>query len=71
MVGKSIVGRAEIGSNLYPSVPSKMTPTISSEVATGRRMNGSEILMPVESRAQHRLDAAAQRPDQTRVFRYL
>src|ERR1051325_11014731 len=44
MVGKSTVGSAEIGKSLYPSAPNKITPAIINDVATGRRMNGSEML---------------------------
>src|ERR1041385_4590830 len=44
MVGKSTVGSAEIGKSLYASAPNKITPAIINDVATGLRMNGSEML---------------------------
>jgi hypothetical protein len=43
MVGKSTGGRAEMGRKKYPSRPMITTPAISREVATGRRMKGSEM----------------------------
>src|SRR5262245_14658366 len=45
MVGKSTDGSAETGSRRYPSRPMSTTPAISSEVAIGRWMKGSERLM--------------------------
>ena len=45
MVGKSTVGKEEIGRRKYPSSPSRITPTIKREVAIGLLMNGSEIFI--------------------------
>ena len=42
IVGKSTVGSAETGRNLYPNEPIKTIPNIRSDVAIGRRINGSE-----------------------------
>jgi hypothetical protein len=39
------VGSDEIGSSEYPSKPSRRTPTISSEVAIGRLIKGSETFI--------------------------
>jgi hypothetical protein len=43
MVGKSTLGRSLTGSSRYESAPKSNTPSITSVVATGRRMNGSEM----------------------------
>src|SRR6267142_4350341 len=45
MVGKSTVGRSLTGSDLYPSAPKITIPSITSVVATGRRMKRPEIFM--------------------------
>ena len=47
IVGKSTDGSAEIGSNMYPSNPINSTPAINNDVATGRRMNSSEMFTRV------------------------
>jgi hypothetical protein len=39
------VGSDEIGSSEYPSKPSRRTPTMSSEVAIGRLIKGSETFI--------------------------
>ena len=43
IVGKSICGRGAMGRKWYATMPSSMRPAASSEVPTGRRMNGSEM----------------------------
>jgi hypothetical protein len=43
MVGKSTCGNGATGKNGYDIAPTRSTPTISSEVAIGRCMNGVEI----------------------------
>ena len=43
MTGKSTRGSGATGSSLYAAAPASNTATASSEVATGRRMKGSEI----------------------------
>src|SRR5271169_3602010 len=45
IVGKSTLGTAATGSRLYAPMPNTRTPSISSEVPIGRRMNGSEMLI--------------------------
>src|SRR5215468_8826158 len=45
IVGKSTLGTAATGSRLYAPMPNTKTPSISSEVPIGRRMNGSEMLI--------------------------
>src|SRR6185437_1129075 len=47
MVGKSTCGSGDTGSTLNAIAPAMATPTVSSVVATGRRMNGDDRLMPV------------------------
>jgi hypothetical protein len=42
IVGKSICGNDATGRNGNAAIPMNATAAISSEVATGRRMNGSE-----------------------------
>jgi hypothetical protein len=49
-VGKSTCGSADTGSAQYPSAPPIISATPSSEVAMGRRMNGSETLIDAYSR---------------------
>src|SRR5438552_11462300 len=44
MVGYSTCGGALTGSSRYPIIPASRRPTVSSAVATGRRMKGSEML---------------------------
>jgi hypothetical protein len=44
IVGKSTLGTAATGSRLYAPMPNTRTPSISSEVPIGRRINGSEML---------------------------
>src|SRR5437016_727434 len=46
IVGKSICGSGETGKRRYAAAPAKRIATTSSVVATGRRMNGSDMLMP-------------------------
>ena len=43
MVGKSICGSGATGRNGKAAIPTKASAAISSEVAIGRRMNGSEM----------------------------
>ncbi len=45
MVGKSTCGRGETGNNRKAVAPARLTAISSSVVATGLRMNGSEIFM--------------------------
>src|SRR5579862_173550 len=45
IVGKSTFGTAASGSRLYAPTPNTSTPSISSEVAIGRRIKGSEMLI--------------------------
>jgi hypothetical protein len=45
IVGKSTLGKAATGSRLYPTMPATSSAAISSAVATGRRMKGSEIFI--------------------------
>jgi hypothetical protein len=47
IVGKSTGGNAEMGKRIYPSNPISTTPAISSDVATGRWMKGSEMFTDV------------------------
>src|SRR6266446_7063447 len=47
MVGKSISGSEETGSRRKPSHPTRSTAMLSSEVATGRLINGADTLMAV------------------------
>ena len=50
MVGKSTCGSGATGSSGKTTRPTRKIPPISSEVAIGRRTNGSEMLMmPLES----------------------
>jgi hypothetical protein len=44
-VGKSTFGRSLTGSNLYPITPKRRIPNIISVVATGLRMNTSDIFI--------------------------
>ena len=46
IVGKSTCGSGDTGSTLNAIAPAMATATVSSVVATGRRMNGAEIFMP-------------------------
>src|SRR6202167_5959301 len=46
IVGKSTSGRGATGSTSNAIAPARATVTVSSVVATGRRMNGAEIFMP-------------------------
>src|SRR5579884_4447291 len=50
MVGKSTFGNAATGSNSYATMPKTKTPSISSDVAIGRRMNGADMLIAGRSR---------------------
>ena len=43
ITGKSTDGRGETGNAKNPPMPASATPAVSSTVATGRRMKGSEI----------------------------
>jgi hypothetical protein len=45
MVGKSTFGSAAPGSRFYAAIPNTRMPSISSEVAIGRRIKGSEMLI--------------------------
>src|SRR5262245_7571071 len=62
IVGNSTCGNGETGSSVKANAPANATAIVSKVVATGRRINGEEILMP-------RLDCAdgeiAQRDDRT------
>src|SRR5579862_1742887 len=46
MVGKSTCGRGETGRKLNATAPASATATVKSVVATGRRMNGDDRLIP-------------------------
>src|SRR5256885_683672 len=46
MVGNSTCGSGATGSFVYASAPAMSSPALRSEVPTGRRMKGSEKLMP-------------------------
>src|ERR1035437_10098315 len=46
IVGKSTSGRGDTGSTSYATAPARAIATVSSVVATGRRMKGAEIFMP-------------------------
>src|SRR5580698_5076398 len=46
IVGKSTSGRGATGSTSNAIAPARATATVSSVVATGRRMNGAEMFMP-------------------------
>src|SRR5580700_2661589 len=53
IVGKSTCGKGETGSTLNEIAPAMARPTVSSVVATGRRMNGAETFItypPVPAR---------------------
>ena len=45
IVGKSTLGRSEIGRSRYPMTPKRRIPTMTSVVMTGRRMNSSAMFM--------------------------
>src|ERR1035437_4636157 len=45
-VGKSTSGRGATGRTSYATAPARAIATVSSVVATGRRMKGAEIFMP-------------------------
>src|SRR5581483_236996 len=45
IAGKSACGSGETGNTVNPTAPAIATAIVSSVVATGRRMNGSEMLM--------------------------
>ena len=49
IVGESTSGSGETGREKNASVPASATPSVSSVVATGRWMNGSEMLMAVSA----------------------
>src|SRR5208282_5369806 len=46
IVGKSTSGRGATGSSSYAAAPARAIATVSSVVATGRRMKASEMFMP-------------------------
>src|SRR6202050_5352901 len=46
MVGKSTSGSGATGSTVKAIAPARATATVSSVVATGRRLNGEEMFMP-------------------------
>src|SRR6202161_3023394 len=46
IVGKSTSGRGATGSTSNAIAPARATATVSSVVATGRRMKGAEMFMP-------------------------
>src|SRR5580692_9237874 len=48
MVGKSTCGRGDTGKSRNATAPASATAAVSSVVAMGRRMNGSEIFMAIE-----------------------
>ncbi len=52
MVGNSTCGSGATGRLMYPSAPAMSTAALSSEVATGRRMNGAEKLIGLKRAAQ-------------------
>ena len=58
IVGKSTGGNAEMGKSMYPSNPISTTPAISSEVATGRWMKGSEMFTEVSRQDSGPAEAA-------------
>ena len=45
MVGKSTCGSGDTGRNVKATPPASAGPRVSSDVATGRRINGAEIFM--------------------------
>ena len=45
MVGKSTCGSGETGSTVKATAPARATATVSSVVATGRRMKGADSIM--------------------------
>src|SRR5262245_12281709 len=45
MVGNSTCGSGDTGSSLYASAPAKATAKVNNVVATGRWINGDEMLM--------------------------
>ncbi len=47
IIGNSTCGSGETGRKLISQRPGKSNAKVSSEVATGRRMNGAEMLMSV------------------------
>src|ERR1700691_5380642 len=47
IVGKSTSGRGATGSTSKAIAPARAIATVSSVVATGRRMKGAELIMPV------------------------
>src|SRR6516165_3237322 len=57
IVGKSTLGTAATGSRLYAPMPNTRTPSISSEVPIGRRINGSEMLMGARPLSGSRFEA--------------
>ena len=46
IVGNSTCGRLETGNSVYATAPAMMMASESSNVATGRRINGAEKLTP-------------------------
>ena len=55
MVGKSICGSGETGSNINASPPASAMAAVSSVVATGRWMNGEEKFISSTGVAWHAL----------------
>ena len=55
MVGKSTSGSGATGSTPYATAPARAMAIVSSVVATGLRMNGSEILMQAQASVHSRL----------------
>src|SRR6266487_4182600 len=60
IVGKSTLGRSLTGSSRYDISPNIRIPSITSVVATGRRMNSAEILT---ARPRHPRSRSSVRPD--------
>ena len=63
MVGKSTLGRAATGNRPYAPMPNTSTPSINSEVAIGRRINGSEMLIGGCLRIWSKFGRSGQSPD--------
>jgi hypothetical protein len=61
MVGKSICGNDATGRNGNAAIPANATAAIKSEVATGRRMNGSERFIVSNRLVKNRASSTAYR----------
>jgi hypothetical protein len=53
MVGKSTCGNGDTGNKRKATAPDKKIAMTRSVVATGRRMNGSEMFMLIQHRTEH------------------